>query len=180
MTDEELIALYENRDQAAIAATAERYGAYCRTIAWNVLRNPEDVEECLSDLWLRVWQAIPPQRPAHFKGWLGTVARNCALTLCRQRSRRPETVEEGLLELAHDLTDTPAERMEAKALGEAVSRFLHTRPQPERTAFLRRYWYGERVEEVAARMGWTVGKTKTALFRARQRLRTFLEKEELL
>lgn len=180
MTDEALIDLFENRAEEAISAAAEQYGAYCRAILWNVLRNEEDAEECLSDLWLRVWNAIPPQRPEHFKGWLGTVARNCALTRCRERKNRPETMEDAALELCRDLSDGPAERMEAAVLGDAISRFLHTRPQPERTAFLRRYWYGEKVEEVARRMGWTLGKTKTTLFRTRQRLRIFLEKEELI
>ena len=180
MTDQELIALYEARSEEAIAATQRQYGAYCRTIAFNILADHEDTEECLSDLWLRVWNAIPPQRPDYFKGWLGTVARNCALTRCRQRGRQPEQVGEAALNLARDLSDGPGERMEAQALGEAISRFLLTRPQPERTAFLRRYWYGDPVGEVARCMGWTLARTKTTLFRTRQRLRAFLEKEEFL
>lgn len=179
MTDRELLALYEARSEEAIAATRERYGAYCRAIALRVLENQEDVEECLSDVWLRAWNAIPPERPEHFKGWLGTVARNSAITLCRKRDHLPRQVEESALELAQALTGGPGEAMEAKELGEAVSRFLRDQPPQHRAAFLHRYWYGDTVEETAARLGWTVGKTKTVLFRTRGKLRDYLKKEEL-
>lgn len=179
MTDEELVGLYFSRSEEAIEATRQRYGPYCRAIIHTILGDPQDEEECLGDVWLRVWDMIPPHRPDHFKGWLGAVARNCALTFCRRRERLPETLEEAALELAEDLTGGPQERLEGKALGEAISRCLEAQPPQRRIVFLRRYWYGDTVEQAASRVGWSTGKTKTVLFRMRNKLKDYLKREEL-
>ena len=145
MTDQLLIDLYFARDKRAVAETKEKYGAWCAAIAWRLLRDSRDVEECLSDCALAVWNAIPPQRPEHFKGWLGAIVRNRAI-----------------------------------ALGRAISDFLRTQKPGARTAFLRRYWYAESVEEVASRLGWSVSKTKSSLMRTRDRLREYLHREGYL
>ncbi len=145
MTDQLLIDLYFARDKRAVAETKEKYGAWCAAIAWRLLRDSRDVEECLSDCALAVWNAIPPQRPEHFKGWLGAIVRNRAI-----------------------------------ALGRAISDFLRTQKPGARTAFLRRYWYAESVEEVASHLGWSVSKTKSSLMRTRNRLREYLHREGYL
>ena len=100
MTDQQLIDLYFARDEGAVAETERKYGAYCRAIARRLLADSRDVEECLSDCALAVWNAIPPQRPERFKGWLGAIVRNRALAIGRQNGRRPATVDEAALELA--------------------------------------------------------------------------------
>ena len=69
---------------------------------------------------------------------------------------------------------------EYQALAQAVTRFLRAQPKDIRTAFLRRYWYADTVEDAARRLGWTVSKTKSVLFRTRNRLRTQLQKEGFL
>ena len=179
MTDRELVELYIARSENAIIATQQQYGVYCRKIAYSILGNAEDTEECLSDVLLKVWNAIPPQTPEYFKGWLATVTRNSALTLCRRQAREPQSVGDAALELSMDLMDGPEEMVDTRLLGEAISRFLEQEPRHIRTAFLRRYWYGDSVEETAKFMGWGQGKTKTILFRARKKLREYLIKEEL-
>ena len=52
MRDHEIIELYWARNESAIAATAEKYGNYCHTIACNILRSKEDAEECANDTYL--------------------------------------------------------------------------------------------------------------------------------
>ena len=178
MTDNELIDRLFRRDEEALEAVRERYGAYCRAVVHGILDDPEDEEECMADLWLRVWNAVPPGRPEHLKGWLGTVARNCALTCCRRRGRYGVSLEEAGLELAEDLSGGPQERLEAQALGEAISHFLEKQPEARRTLFLRRYWYGDSLEAAAKRVGWTTGKAKMILFRMRNKLREELRKED--
>lgn len=179
MTDKELTELYLARSEEAIAATQLQYGAYCRKIAYNILGSDQDAEEVLSDVWLKVWNAIPPQSPEHFKGWLAVITRNSALSMCRARSREPDRIEDAALELSTELTDDPEKKVDAKMLGEAISQFLFREPQHIRTAFLRRYWYGDSVEELAKFMGWGQGKTKTILFRTRNKLKEYLIKEGL-
>ena len=119
MTDEELIRLYQARDPRAVEETKTRYGAYCATIARRLLTDARDVEECLSDCAMAVWNAIPPACPEHFKGWLGAIVRNRALAIGRENGRRPPTVEETALELAPCLPegDTPMDRWRPESWG---------------------------------------------------------------
>lgn len=179
MTDRELIAMYFARSERAVEETQRQYGAYCRTIAGRLLTDPRDVEECVSDCWLLVWNAIPPTCPQHFKGWLGAIVRNRALVICKTNDRRPPVVDETVLELAAVLPgeDAAYRAVEAGELGRAISAFLYTQKKEQRTAFVLRYWYMGSVEEVARRMGWTPAKTKSVLFRMRNKLRDYLQKE---
>lgn len=182
MTDNEILALFFARSEEAIPALQAQYGAYCAAIARQLLSDPRDVEECLSDCWLPVWRAIPPTRPDHFKGWLGAIVRHRALALGKQNDRRPVTVDEAALELAACLPHPADAHTEAEAaeLGRAISQFLRDQKPDTRIAFLRRYWYADTVEQAAARMGWSVSKTKSVLFRLRNNLRNYLQKEGLL
>ena len=79
MKDHEIIELYWARNESAIAATAEKYGSYCHMIAYNILRNKEDAEECSNDTYLGAWNSIPPQRPNRLSIYLGKITRNLAL-----------------------------------------------------------------------------------------------------
>ena len=104
-----------------------------------------------------------------------------ALAIGKANDRRPSTVEESALELAASLpeADTPHGQAEAEELGRAISRFLRVQKESARVVFLRRYWYADSVEQAAAHMGWSISKTKTVLYRTRNRLREFLEQEGL-
>lgn len=179
MTEQELIDLFFARSEKAVSALQAQYGAYCRAIASRLLYDVRDVDECLNDCWLAVWQAIPPARPKHFKGWLATIVRNRALFIGRENGRRPETVTESALELVLCLPEMsdPQGEAEAREIAAAIHQFLWSQKKDIRIAFLRRYWYADTVEDTAACLGWSVGKTKTVLFRTRNKLREFLKKE---
>ncbi len=140
------------------------------------------MDECLNDCWLAVWRAIPPTRPERFKGWLAAIVRNRALAIGRENSRRPPTVDEGALELASCLPQgaDPLGETEYRALTQAVTEFLRAQPREVRAAFVRRYWYADTVEQTAQRLGWSVSRTKSVLFRTRNRLRNQLQKEGFL
>jgi len=88
-------------------------------------------------------------------------------------------LEECTAELTAALQDTPAEQLESKLLGEAISDFLRAQPEAIRIAFVRRYWYGDTTEQVARHVGWSVSKTKTTLHRTRNKLKAYLTKEGL-
>ena len=182
MTDRELLEMLFDHAEGALPALQAQYGAYCRAIAGRILADERDVEECLNDCLLLVWKAIPPARPEHFRGWLGAVVRNRALAIGRQHGRMAEAVDETALELLRDLSPSAdlQERAEARELGAAISDFLRTQKPEVRQAFLRRYWWCERVEEVALDRGWSVSKTKSVLFRTRNSLKHYLQKEGYL
>ena len=61
MRDEDIISLYFARDESAIQASMDSYGRYCTSIAGNILKDPLDVEEVVSDTWVHAWNSIPPE-----------------------------------------------------------------------------------------------------------------------
>ena len=170
MTDQELVELFWQRREEALTGLQDKYGGWCRSIAGRILGEERDVEECLGDCWLQLWNAIPPARPQHFRGYRGAVVRNRALLLRQRRGRQGDTVSLAALELAECLPsrEGPEEQAEAAELGRAIS------------AFLRRYWYADTVEETAGHLGWSLSRTKSVLFRTRKKLKAYLEQEGML
>lgn len=186
MEDEEILALYWQRDQRAIDATARKYGGYCGTIARNILTSQEDTEECLNDTWLRAWQAIPPHRPSQLSLFLGKITRELAINRYRARAAQKRGGGECALALEElgDLAQTGEnaveQAVELQVLGKAISDFLRTQPQLHRSLFIRRYYHLDSIKTLAAEYAISQSKTKSILFRMRKKLRDYLEKEDLL
>ena len=185
MEDEAIIALYWDRNQTAISATAEKYGAFLYNLSWNILRSFPDAEECVNDTYLRTWNAIPPARPTAFRAWLGRITRN--LSLDRWKSARAEKrggdAAELLLGELDDCIPTPDQvekHLEDQEIARLISVFLRALPSENRIIFLRRYWYGDSVAQIAAKLHCGEGKVKSSLFRTRKALRSYLEKEGVL
>ena len=129
MRDHEIIEMYWARNENAIAATAEKYGNYCHTIAYNILHNREDAEECSNDTYLGAWNSIPPQRPNRLSIYLGKITRNLALN---------------------------------------------------RNIFVRRYYHLYAIRDIADTYGMSESKVASQLFRMRNELKRFLEKEGIV
>lgn len=181
MEDAQIISLYWARDEEAIPASDEKYGRLCRTLSRNILGSPEDAEECVNDTWHRAWDTMPPQRPQSLRAYFAALARN--LSLDRWRERRAEKRGGGLEVLLSELEDcVPAaddvERtVETGELARAIDRWLDGLTPADRTAFLRRYWYGQRVDEVARQAGCVPNTMTKRLGRLRESLRRALEQE---
>lgn len=182
LCDEEILALYFRRDEAAVAETEKKYGIYCRHIAARCLPRTEDCEECLSDLYLHVWNAIPPQKPDNLRLYLGAVARNLSFSRWRKlyaAKRGGAAVELALDELSECVPTpgTPEEAVEARELGESINRFLAGLPVRERRVFVRRYYFTDSTAEIALRFGLRENTASAILSRTRKKLRVHLQKE---
>ena len=182
MEDSGIIDLYWARDERALTETEKKYGAYCRTISRHILKNEQDVEECVNDAYVRAWNAMPPQRPFSLRAFLGKIVRNLSLSLWRagqaQRRGGGQTAL-ALEELKDCVSDGPEEWLQASELAELLDRFLRQLPLKERCLFLRRYWYLEPMEEIAYRYHMPVGSVKSNLHRTRKKLQKYLEKEDV-
>ena len=182
MEDTKIIDLYFARNETAITETDQKYGAYCRSIAWNILQNHEDSEECVSDTWLRAWNAMPPQRPRVLRQFLAKITRN--LSLDRFRAGHAQKRGSGEVPLAlEELKECvgsgdPATDAERKLLEELIGQFLQQLSQRDRGVFLRRYFYIESHKDIAARYGMKETNVRLCLSRTRQRLREYLRKED--
>ena len=182
MEDRKIVDLYFARSDQAVAETERKYGAYCRSIARNILGSEQDAEECVSDAWLAAWNSIPPQEPQSLAAYVGKLTRHKAIDRLRalkSRKRGGDAVTLALEELDECVPAGTCVEDEAlrRELGEAVRRFLAGLDRTDRTLFLLRYWYLCPVDEIASRLGHTRGKVKTRLFRTRKKLRDYLEKE---
>lgn len=185
MEDSKILELYFARDEQAITATADKYGGYCASVAGNILDAPEDIEEVLSDTWLKAWNSIPPQRPTSFKLYLARIARNLAFDRFRSQSREKRGGSQIILaleELSHCVPSSsqPGGELEAKELSVAINAFLATLPSRDRVIFLRRYFYTQSFEEIAAAVGTSQGAVRTSLSRTRKKLKHYLIKEGFL
>lgn len=178
MDDSALVSMLNQREEAAISFISQQYGGLCRSLLNNILSDDRDVEECLNTVYLKLWQSIPPAQPENLKAYIAKTARNEGLMKLRSDKRRPK--EEALnTEMTSFLPPVESEA-EAKELAEAVSRFLKSKPAEKRNIFLRRYWYFDSIEKIARDFGMSVSKVTSMLFRLRNELRKYLEREELI
>lgn len=180
MEDQQIIELFWNRDGGAIPAVQEKYGDKLMALAERLLGSREDAEECVNDAWLNVWNAIPPERPRLLFAYLASVCRNLAFDRLDWKSaqKRSADVVELTAELETCIPDVRRERQpDGREIGAALTAFLQGQPQEARLVFLRRYWYGDSIRDIALRYGFTESKVKTTLLRTRNRLRAYLEKE---
>jgi len=184
MDDEKILDMFFDRNEDAIQETAQKYGNYCMTIANNILRNRQDAEECVNDTYLRAWNAIPPARPAVFRIFLAKIARNLALDKykwCNAKKRNECETARLFSELDECIPGgmSADSSYEAAQAHTAINASLLSMSKEIRMVFMRRYFYGESIKEIATRYKMREGKIKTMLFRSRQKLKADLEKEEV-
>ena len=170
MEDSKILDLFFERSEQAIRELDHTYGAAVKRTAGNLLRDPQDVEECVNDAYLGVWNSIPPQRPDPLVSYVCRIARNLAVS--RLRSETAAKRSRGL--------DLVLEELEAKELTRAIDRFLGELSYPDRYLFVRRYWFADPVKEIASHTGLRENRVSVRLFRLREKLRKTLQKEGLL
>ena len=178
--DQQIVGLFWSRSEEALNAAAEKYGAYCFSVANNILGSKEDSEECVNDTYLRAWNAIPPHKPENLAAFLGKIARNLAFdryAAATAEKRGGRELPLVLDELRNCLPEAGME--ESLALTDALNRFLDGLKPEQRKIFMLRYWQVLSVEEVAKTLCISQSKVKMTLLRTRRQLREFLEKEEL-
>lgn len=181
MEDEKIIGLYFDRSQDAISQTDAKYGPLCRQLAGRLLGNAQDTEECVSDTYLALWDAIPPARPKPFSAYIAKVTRNLAMKRLEYRNaaKRESEAEVSFEELSACLIfpGGPEEILDEKILRECIVKFLESQDRESRNIFLRRYFFFDSVKEISQRYGMTESKVKSRLMRARTKLRVHLIEE---
>lgn len=182
MKDAQILDLYWDRSENAIAETAAKYGPYCYSIAYRILLSGEDADESVNDTYLDAWNCMPPHRPNVLATFLGKITRR--ISIDRYRARNAQMRGGGEIPLALDeLSDcipapfTTEEVAEGRALVRAINAFLSGLPDTERDVFVCRYWFLAPVKEIAERCGMGQGNVKSMLHRTRKKLAAYLEKE---
>lgn len=182
LADETILDLYFERDEAAISATDRKYRPYLYTIAYNIVRDEGDSEECLDDTYLHTWNSIPPTRPSILRVFLAKLTRNTATDRYRKNTadrRIPSELLVSLEELDDCLPTTPSpdEELRMKELCRVLNDFLRALGERERLLFICRYYYADRIKDIAAALGVSDRTVYRELQSLRLSLREHLTKE---
>lgn len=180
MDDSKILQLLWQRLESGLGALQRKYGKRLLQTAMNILDDPQDAEEAVNDTYLALWDAIPPAKPDPLCAFVYRVGRNTALNRlrCRDAQKRQSRYNASLDELAEILSaGTLEETMDAKALGQAIDRFLDTLSEESRALFLRRYWFGDSIPELAKACKVSTGALSVRLHRIRSKLKNYLSKE---
>ncbi len=182
MDDHSIVDLYWKRDEEAIEQTARKYGAYCHSIAFRILENHGDADECVNDTYRGAWESIPPHRPAILSTYLGKLARRISLKVLR--SRETQKRGRGIVALSLDElsecipagTAMDAE-IEFQELVATINRFVSGLPVEERRVFVRRYYHALSITEICEQYHFSKSKVESMLHRTRKKLKKNLDEE---
>ena len=183
MEEKQIIEWFQSRDERAIREAAGVYGGKLQGVAFGILQNREDAEECVNDTLWKAWEAIPADVPRNLNAYLLKICRNTAINMLRyKKAGKRQAI---LLELTSEMEQcipNKAEEIdvESRELAESINRFLEHLPEAKRKIFMRRYWGGDSIDEIAKRYGISEENVKITLFRIRKKLKKHLEKEKFV
>lgn len=182
MEDNQIIELYWKRSSDAIFESNKKYGAYCFSVAKNILGNIEDSEESVNDTWLNAWNSMPPHHPDLLRMFFVKITRRVSFDKFKMRTAQKRgggeicLVLDELKECISSKTDVEGELI-ANELSECINRFIRILPEMEGDIFLRRYFFTEPIKEIAENYGVTANNVAVILNRTRKKLKNHLEKE---
>lgn len=182
MKDQQIVDLYWERKEDAIRQTEQKYGAYLSKVAYNILADFEDSQECVNDTYYAAWNSIPPNRPSVLLTYLCKITRQVSIDVFRKKNSTKRYASEyalSLEELGDSFSDgnTPELEFDAKLLDDAINAFVRALPKDVRNAFIGRYYFFDSLKDVAAYCGMSEAKAKSLLYRTRQKLKDHLVKE---
>lgn len=180
MEDAKIIELYNARNEFAIEETERKFGKMLFGIAMNVLSDIEDSEETVNDTYSRAWNSIPPQKPDSLGAWLGKITRNLSISRWRKNKAQKRSGMEVMLSELEECIPSSADVIAEAEAGEitaAINNWLASLKKEERIIFIRRYWYGDTISDLAEKTDTAPNKLSSKMFRLRKSLKDFLEKE---
>ena len=180
--DKNIVDLYWERNENAITETANKYGKYCFSIAFNILSDTEDAEESVNDSYLNAWNSMPPHRPAILSAFMGKITR--FVSLKKWRDKRAQKRGSGSIDLAYEelsecipSNGAIEEALETQELAKIIDAFLDTLPAAEEKVFICRYWYFDSISAISNQFGFSESKVKSMLHRTRKKLLSKLIEE---
>ena len=180
MDDKQIVALYWERSEDAIAQTKKKYGRYCHYIARNILYSDQDAEECVNDTYQKAWETMPPKKPELLSAYLGKLTRHIAInSYIHDHADKRSPGMQMILDEAEEFIPDPADSdiSDEIHLRDAINSFVASLTQEVRVVFVRRYWYMSSVKDIAKDYGMTESKVKITLMRTRNRFKEYLERE---
>lgn len=181
MTDVELVRGISQRNEQALEQLQEKYGAYCESIARKILGNDQEIQEVMNDVWLQIWERTSLISPLNLKAYLAKTVRNSALHFIEYHNAQKRS---GICVQLDELSECIPDRFsncdaQMLSLRNSINQFLRGLSSEQRQMFVRRYWYGDSVQEIGERFHCSGNRVGVILCRCRKKLKKQLEKEEL-
>ena len=153
------------------------YGPLMRYVIKPILRDKHDVEDCLSETAMRIWENFDTydENKGSFAAWVTAITRNTALNMIRRKNRHPESEIEDEMESTEP---TPEEIVLREERQRELKQALDMLSQKERNLFYRKYYYLQSTEKIAAEMDMTVRSVEGKLYRIKKKLRKMMGGDE--
>lgn len=182
MSDEQIVELYWQRDERAIRETDRKYKQFLLSVAYNIVRDGRDCEECLNDTYLGAWNAMPPARPTVLQAFLATIMRRTAIDCYKAKKRQKRVDSEltvSLSEVEEFITDgdDPYSETDARELGRIISEFVRSLPRRRMYIFMSRYYTARPIGEIARLLGCSESTVNKEIAAIKRDLKEKLEKE---
>ena len=181
LDDRKIIELFFERSEQAIIELSDKYGSVCSKVAFNILNNKQDAEECVNDAYLGTWNTIPPQNPNPLLSYVCRIVRNLAIKKYHSNTaaKRNSIYDVALGELEDCIPSSTLIEDEFNAIETAriIDDFLKTLDQDNRIMFVRRYWHSDSIEDLAKLFGTSNHNISVRLSRTREKLKKHLIKE---
>lgn len=182
ISDDAIIELYWQRDESAITHTDVKYGKYLLSVAYNIVNDKSDCEECLNDTYLGAWNSMPPERPSMLKAFLTTIMRRTAVNRYNYNNRKKRVPSEmivSLSEIEGCVSDGVGvdDEFNAEELGRLISAFVRELPDRRRYIFMSRYYVAQPIETIASELGVSRSTVNKEIASIKADLKNLLESE---
>lgn len=184
MEDQLIIELFHERSEQAIQSVSDKYGNLCRTVSKRILSSTEDVEECINDTFLILWNTIPPQNPNSLSAYICKVLRNVSIQRYRYNTaeKRNASYDVSIDELVEYLggTDNVQKHMEEQEMADALNHFLKQCKKVDRVIFVKKYVFFMETDEIAKEMHLSKNYVNVHLHRMKKKLKAYIAEGGLL
>lgn len=181
LDDRKIIELFFERSEQAIIELSNKYGSVCSKVAFNILNNEQDTEECVNDAYLGAWNTIPPQNPNPLLSYVCRIVRNLSIKKYHTNTaaKRNSIYDVALDELENCFSSSVLVEDEFNAIETAriIDHFLETLDQKNRIMFVRRYWHSDSIDDIAKLFHTNNHNISVRLSRIREKLKKHLIKE---
>ena len=179
MEDEEIIQLFNERSEQAISELDLKYGKLCRSISNGILHCYEDVEECVNDTYLGVWNRIPPEHPNPLIAFICRIVRNISIAKYKySTAKKRNSIYDVCLDELEECIESPSnteEQFDSSLLSGYIDEFLDSIDFTYRVIFVQRYWFFSDFSSIAAKTGLSEGNVRVRISRIRKKLKDYLK-----
>ncbi len=182
MEESKIIKLFVKRSEKGLREFKKEYNAYIYRISANILSDIEDVEECLNDVYMKLWETIPPVVPKSLIAYAGKLTRNISLDRYRlqntkkRKNNELSVVLDELSEIVIDSYDMENVIVN-KLMIRRINQYLSGLTKEKRVLFVMRYYYSYSIKEISKHFSMNESTVKMTLMRVRRQLVEVLEEE---